>query len=138
MPDNVHRRAGGRLLTAGMKDAEPACGGRPGPQEGFEHFSSCPRGGRMMFGAGPGALPSDALMGIPVAKQRDRMDEVLCIVKLLRGNTVTHKSDWFELNNAHLQMTPFMRPSIARRAGSSARCTLPTLANRPAPTSRSV
>ena len=81
-----------------------------------------------MFGAGPGALPSDALMGIPVAKQRDRMDEVLCIVKLLRGNTVTHKSDWFELNNAHLQMTPFMRPSIARRAGSSARCTLPTLA----------
>ncbi len=34
--------------------------------------------GRVMFGVGPGALPSDALMmGIPVAKQRDMMDEAL-------------------------------------------------------------
>src|ERR1700726_4806412 len=40
--------------------------------------------GRVMFGAGPGALPSDAfMMGIPVARQRDRMDEALdCIVRL--------------------------------------------------------
>ena len=55
--------------------------------------------GRVMFGVGPGALASDAfMMGIPVAKQRDRMDEALeCIVALLRGETVTHKSDWFEL-----------------------------------------
>ena len=64
--------------------------------------------------ARPGALPSDAfMMGIPVAKQRDRMDEALdCIVRLLRGETVTHKSDWFELNEARLQMTPYSRPSI--------------------------
>src|SRR5580700_1461152 len=70
--------------------------------------------GRTMFGVGPGALPSDAfMMGIPVASQRDRMDEALaCIVRLLRGETVTQKSDWFELNEAHLQMTPFSRPSI--------------------------
>ena len=34
--------------------------------------------GRVMFGAGPGLLPSDAFMlGIPVAKQRDRMAESL-------------------------------------------------------------
>jgi len=70
--------------------------------------------GRVMLGCGPGALPSDAfMMGIPVSAQRDRMDEALaCIVKLLRGETVTHKSDWFELNNAHLQMTPYSRPSV--------------------------
>jgi limonene 1,2-monooxygenase len=76
--------------------------------------------GRVMFGVGPGALPSDAhMMGIPVAKQRDRMDEALaCIVRLLRGETVTYKSDWFELRDAHLQMTPFTRPSIEMAVAS--------------------
>lgn len=43
-PDNVHRGPDGRLLTAGMKDDEPACGGAPGPTEDFPHFSTCPRG----------------------------------------------------------------------------------------------
>src|SRR5207248_4764 len=34
--------------------------------------------GRIMLGVGPGALPSDAfMMGIPVAEQRDRMEEAL-------------------------------------------------------------
>ncbi|MBS0334340.1 MAG: LLM class flavin-dependent oxidoreductase [Proteobacteria bacterium] len=70
--------------------------------------------GRVMFGVGPGALVSDAfMMGIPVGQQRDRMDEALgVLVKLLRGETVTHKSDWFELANARLQMTPYSRPSV--------------------------
>ncbi len=44
MPDNVHRGANGQLLTAGMKDNEPACGGPPGPLQGFKQFSGCPRG----------------------------------------------------------------------------------------------
>jgi limonene 1,2-monooxygenase len=70
--------------------------------------------GRVMFGVGPGALVSDAfMMGIPVGKQRDRMDEALkVLVPLLRGDVVTHKSDWFELANARLQMTPYSRPSV--------------------------
>ncbi len=70
--------------------------------------------GRVMLGCGPGALPSDAfMMGIPVEKQRDRMDEALdCMVRLLRGEVVTHKSDWFELNNARLHLNPYTRPSI--------------------------
>lgn len=70
--------------------------------------------GRVMFGVGPGALPSDAfMMGIPVAKQRDRMDEALdVLVPLLRGETVTKKTDWFELAEARLQMTPYSRPSV--------------------------
>jgi len=70
--------------------------------------------GRTMFGVGPGSLVSDAFaMGLPVAKARDRMDEALAVlVKLLRGETVTHKSDWFELSEARLQMTPYSRPSV--------------------------
>ena len=70
--------------------------------------------GRVMFGVGPGALPSDAfMMGIPVSAQRDRMDEALdVLVPLLRGETVTKKTDWFELNEARLQMTPYSRPSV--------------------------
>src|SRR5580692_6698491 len=70
--------------------------------------------GRVMFGVGPGALPSDAIMmGIQPIKQRDMMDEALeVIVRLLKGETVTAKTDWFELNEARLQMTPFSRPSV--------------------------
>ncbi|HEY1560136.1 MAG TPA: LLM class flavin-dependent oxidoreductase [Caulobacteraceae bacterium] len=70
--------------------------------------------GRTMFGVGPGALVADAfMMGIDPARQRDMMDEALgVILRLLRGETVTHKSDWFSLFEARLQMTPFTRPHI--------------------------
>ncbi|MBI1250210.1 MAG: LLM class flavin-dependent oxidoreductase [Alphaproteobacteria bacterium] len=70
--------------------------------------------GRVMLGVGPGALPSDAfMMGIPVEKQRDRMDEALdVLVPLLRGETVSHESDWFVLREARLQMTPYTRPHV--------------------------
>lgn len=70
--------------------------------------------GRVMFGVGPGALPSDAvMMGIEIAKQRDMMDEALdVLVPLLRGETVNKKTDWFTLHDAHLQMTPYSRPSV--------------------------
>ncbi|TAJ69698.1 MAG: LLM class flavin-dependent oxidoreductase [Phenylobacterium sp.] len=76
--------------------------------------------GRVMFGVGPGALVSDAMMmGIPPAAQRDRMDEALdCLVRLMRGEEVTHKSDWFELNQARLQMTPYSRPSVEMAVAS--------------------
>lgn len=70
--------------------------------------------GRVMFGVGPGALVSDAnMMGIPAAKQRDRMDEALdVLIPLLRGEVVNHSSEWFELKNARLQMSPYSRPSV--------------------------
>ena len=70
--------------------------------------------GRVMFGVGPGALVSDAMMmGIPPTAQRDRMDEALAVlVRLMAGETVTHKSDWFELRDARLQMTPYSRPHV--------------------------
>ena len=70
--------------------------------------------GRTMFGVGPGALSSDAyMMGIPIDRQRDMMDEALdVLVRLLRGEEVSHESDWFKLNRARLQMTPYSRPSV--------------------------
>ncbi len=43
-PDNVHVSEDGRLLTAGMKNDVPECGGAPGPQHTLEKLSTCPRG----------------------------------------------------------------------------------------------
>jgi limonene 1,2-monooxygenase len=70
--------------------------------------------GRVMFGAGPGALPSDAQMfGLKPVDLRPRMDEALdCIVALLRGETVTRKTDWFELNQARLSVGCYTRPTL--------------------------
>ena len=43
-PDNVHLSADGRLLTAGMKNEVPECGGTPGPQHDIAKLAACPRG----------------------------------------------------------------------------------------------
>src|SRR5688500_15880759 len=69
--------------------------------------------GRAMMGCGPGALPSDAfMMGIPVAEQRDRMEEGLeAILLLLRDEEpVTMKTDWFTLDNARVNLRPYTHP----------------------------
>lgn len=65
-------------------------------------------GGRVIFGTGPGALPSDAKMfGIDQMVLRDRQDEALgVIVRLLSGERFTVKSDWFEINDGMLQLLP--------------------------------
>lgn len=68
--------------------------------------------GRLLFGVGPGALVGDAYsMGIDPARQRRMMNESLdALVRLLDGETVTMKTDWFELREARLQVPPFRRP----------------------------
>jgi limonene 1,2-monooxygenase len=68
--------------------------------------------GRAMFGVGPGLLPSDAFMlGIEVNKQRDRMTEALdVILRLLRGEVVTEKTEWYDLRNARCQLRPYTHP----------------------------
>jgi limonene 1,2-monooxygenase len=65
-------------------------------------------GGRVIFGSGPGALPSDAYMlGIDPMVQRDRQDEAIGVIKrLFAGDRVTHESDWFTLRDARLQLMP--------------------------------
>jgi len=65
-----------------------------------------------MFGAGPGLLPSDAkALGIPINKQRDRMAESLdVILRLMAGESVTEKTEWYELVNAKLHLMPYSQP----------------------------
>jgi len=66
-------------------------------------------GGRVIFGSGPGALPSDAhMLGIDPMVQRDRQDEAIGVIRrLLRGDArFSHDSDWFTLRDAALQLLP--------------------------------
>jgi len=57
-------------------------------------------------------LPSDAMMlNINPDQQRDRLAEGLdIIVRLLAGEVVTAKTEWFEMREARLQLKPFTRP----------------------------
>ncbi|WP_406690008.1 LLM class flavin-dependent oxidoreductase [Saccharopolyspora sp. ID03-671] len=69
--------------------------------------------GRLIFGAGPGALPTDAyVLGIDPVEQRRMMEESLeAILALFRGEEpVTRKTDWFQLNEARLQVQPHQWP----------------------------
>jgi limonene 1,2-monooxygenase len=68
--------------------------------------------GRVMFGAGPGLLTSDAMMlGIDPATQRDRMMQALdVILRLFRGETVTQSTDWYTLKEARLHLLPYSSP----------------------------
>ena len=70
--------------------------------------------GRVMLGVGPGQLPSDAyMMGIDTAQQRHMMAEGFdVIVRLLSGEVVTAKSDWFDLHDARLQVGSFTQPHL--------------------------
>lgn len=78
--------------------------------------------GRAMLGVGPGALTPDAfMMGIPTTEQRQRMGESLdAIMQLLRGDEpVTMKTDWFELNQARLQLASYSVPHLPVAAAAS-------------------
>jgi limonene 1,2-monooxygenase len=69
--------------------------------------------GRVLFGTGPGALPSDAfVMGIDPLDQRRRMEESLeAILALLRSEEpVTRETDWFTMKEARLQLRPYSHP----------------------------
>ncbi len=70
--------------------------------------------GRVMFGVGPGALPSDAFaMGIDPTKQREMMDEAIgVLVPLLRGEEVSAETTWFTLREARLQLRPYTKPHV--------------------------
>ena len=65
--------------------------------------------GRVILGAGPGQLADDSkMMGIDPLENRRKMDESFGIIyRLLHGETITEKSDWFTLEEAFLQMKPY-------------------------------
>ncbi|HZM30751.1 MAG TPA: LLM class flavin-dependent oxidoreductase [Acidimicrobiales bacterium] len=69
--------------------------------------------GRCIFGAGPGALPTDAyIMGIDPVDQRRMMEEALdAILALFRSDEpVDRETDWFTMREARLQMRPYTSP----------------------------
>ena len=70
--------------------------------------------GRAMFGVGPGALVHDALkIGIDPANQREMMEESFdVIVRLMNGETVSKKTDWFNITDAQLQLRPYTQPAM--------------------------
>ena len=71
--------------------------------------------GRVMFGVGPGSLPTDALMmGIDPVVQRPRMNEALKVIIRLftEVEPITYEADWFTLKNARLQLRPFTQPHM--------------------------
>jgi limonene 1,2-monooxygenase len=89
--------------------------------------------GRVMFGVGPGALPSDAfMMGIEVARQRDMMEESFeVILELLHGDEpVTRQTDWFTLRDARLQLRPYSDPCFEIAVAAQVSPSGPRLAGR--------
>ena len=65
--------------------------------------------GRVIFGSGPGALPSDAhTLGIDPMVQRDRQDESMGIIRRLfvEEERFSYESEWFTLRDAKLQLKP--------------------------------
>ncbi len=69
--------------------------------------------GRVMFGVGPGALPSDAyMMGMDPKETRPRMEQALeAICHLLRSDEpLTMDTHWFKLREARLQLSPYSDP----------------------------
>jgi limonene 1,2-monooxygenase len=70
--------------------------------------------GRAIMGFGPGQLASDAhMLDLDTSRQRDMMLEAAeVIVRLMNGEVVTEKTDWFSLKDAHLQVLPYQVPSL--------------------------
>ncbi|MBV9554203.1 MAG: LLM class flavin-dependent oxidoreductase [Alphaproteobacteria bacterium] len=70
--------------------------------------------GRAMFGVGPGALVHDALkIGIDPGDQRVMMEESFdIVVRLMKGEVVNQKTDWFNITDAKLQLRPYTRPTM--------------------------
>ena len=64
--------------------------------------------GRLLFGAGPGLLTADArMLGLDARESRDKLAQGIDVItRLLRGEWVTEKTSWYDLNEAHCHMLP--------------------------------
>ena len=68
--------------------------------------------GRVIFGSGPGALPSDAhTLGVDPMLLRDRQDEAMGVIRQLfeSNERITVESEWFTLKDAKLQLKPLQK-----------------------------
>jgi limonene 1,2-monooxygenase len=69
--------------------------------------------GRVMFGAGPGSLPTDgAMIGLSQAQTRGLLEESLdVIMRLLQTEEpVTYRNDRWDLREARLHLRPYSNP----------------------------
>jgi hypothetical protein len=75
-PDNVHRGPDGKLLTAGMKNDVPECGGPPGPEHSIEILAACPRGS-IAIEIDPATMADRVLVETPALKEFSNATMVL-------------------------------------------------------------
>jgi limonene 1,2-monooxygenase len=69
--------------------------------------------GRMMFGAGPGSLPTDgAMIGLSQAQTRGLLEDSLDVIMrlLTTEEPVTFRNDRWDLQNARLHIRPYSNP----------------------------
>jgi limonene 1,2-monooxygenase len=89
--------------------------------------------GRVLFGVGPGALVTDALMfGVDPTRTRPMLDEALGVILRLFTETepITVESDWFSLRDAVLQVRPFSKPYMPLAVASMQSPSGPLLAGK--------
>jgi limonene 1,2-monooxygenase len=89
--------------------------------------------GRVMFGAGPGSLPTDGTMiGLSQAQTRELMEQSLDIVmRLLQTEApVTFRNDRWDLREARLHLRPYSNPLFDVAVAAVASPTGPKLAGR--------
>jgi limonene 1,2-monooxygenase len=89
--------------------------------------------GRVLFGVGPGALVTDALMlGVEPTRTRPMMDEALGVILRLFTETepITVESDWFTLRNAVLHVRPYSKPYMPLAVASMQSPAGPALAGK--------
>lgn len=86
--------------------------------------------GRVIFGVGPGSLPTDsAMIGLNPTETRELLQDNLdIVVRLLRGETVTAKTRTHDLIDARLQLAPFAEGGIDMSVAALASPTGPRLA----------
>jgi len=89
--------------------------------------------GRVLFGVGPGALVTDALMlGVEPTRTRPMMEEALGVILRLFTETdpITVESDWFCLRDAVLQVRPYSKPYMPLAVASMQSPAGPVLAGK--------
>ena len=89
--------------------------------------------GRVMFGAGPGSLPTDGTMiGLSQSQTRGLLEESLAIIMqlLTTEEPVTFKNDRWDLHDARLHLRPYSNPLFDIAVAAVASPTGPKLAGR--------
>lgn len=89
--------------------------------------------GRVMFGAGPGSLPTDAAMiGLSQSQTRELLDQSLDIIMrlLTTEEPVTFKNDRWDLRDAQLHLRPYSNPLFDISVAAVASPTGPRLAGK--------